>query len=196
MTGRGRSGRAACPRLPTARGRGRRERRPRRDRPAAGGLTPPPRRTVPAPAGGGGPARRRAEPSPGRGAAARDTRRPGTPPRGPRAGRPYSAPPRVPRRRPGCARRPRPSRPLPGHRIAIDARAAARPELGGVERWARELATRLPALHPDRYEVLRPRPRLVHRAGHAWEQLVLPVRARGQTLLCPANLAPLAHPLK
>jgi glycosyltransferase involved in cell wall biosynthesis len=101
----------------------------------------------------------------------------------------------VPRRRPGCARRPRPSRPLPGHRIAIDARAAARPELGGVERWARELAARLPALRPDRYEVLKPRPRLVHRAGHAWEQLALPVRARGQTLLCPANLAPLAHPL-
>jgi glycosyltransferase involved in cell wall biosynthesis len=63
-----------------------------------------------------------------------------------------------------------------------------------VERWARELATRLPALRPDRYEVLKPRPRLVHRAGHAWEQLVLPARARGHTLLCPANLAPLAHP--
>ena len=63
-----------------------------------------------------------------------------------------------------------------------------------MERWARELATRLPALRPDRYEVLAPRPRLVHRAGHAWEQLVLPVRARGRTLLCPANLAPLAHP--
>jgi glycosyltransferase involved in cell wall biosynthesis len=64
-----------------------------------------------------------------------------------------------------------------------------------VERWARELATRLPALRPDRYEVLTPRPRLVHRAGHAWEQFVLPVRAvRAQALLCPANLAPLAHP--
>jgi glycosyltransferase involved in cell wall biosynthesis len=98
----------------------------------------------------------------------------------------------VPRRRPGCARRPRPSRPLPGHRIAIDARAAARPELGGVERWARELAARLP---PARYDVIRPRPRLVHRAGHAWEQLVLPVRAaKAPALLCPANLAPLAHP--
>jgi glycosyltransferase involved in cell wall biosynthesis len=101
----------------------------------------------------------------------------------------------VPRRRPGCARRPRPSRPLPGHSIAIDARAAARPELGGVERWARELATRLPALRPDRYEVFAPRPRLVHRAGHAWEQFVLPLRAaRAPALLCPANLAPLAHP--
>jgi glycosyltransferase involved in cell wall biosynthesis len=76
---------------------------------------------------------------------------------------------------------------------ALDARAAARPELGGVERWARELARRLPAL--GSWEVLAPRPRLVHRAGHAWEQLVLPVRARrADVLLCPANVAPLAHP--
>ncbi len=77
--------------------------------------------------------------------------------------------------------------------IAIDARAAARPELGGVERWARELAARLPALRPGGYAVLRPPPRLVHRAGHAWEQLVLPARAarlRAPLLLCPANLAP------
>ena len=43
--------------------------------------------------------------------------------------------------------------------------------------------------------MLKPRPRLVHRAGHAWEQIVLPLRAaRAQALLCPANLAPLAHP--
>ncbi len=83
-----------------------------------------------------------------------------------------------------------------GHRsdlVAIDARAAARPELGGVERWARELARRLPELRPDGYAVLRPPPRLVHRAGHGWEQLVLPARAAGmRALLCPANLAPLA----
>ena len=43
--------------------------------------------------------------------------------------------------------------------------------------------------------MIAPRPRLVHRAGHAWEQLVLPLRAaRARALLCPANLAPLAHP--
>jgi glycosyltransferase involved in cell wall biosynthesis len=62
-----------------------------------------------------------------------------------------------------------------------------------VERWARELAARLPALRPGAYAVLRPPPRLVHRAGHAWEQLVLPARAarlRAPLLLCPANLAP------
>jgi glycosyltransferase involved in cell wall biosynthesis len=75
--------------------------------------------------------------------------------------------------------------------IAIDARAAARPELGGVERWARELSARLPQLGD--YEVIEPPQALSHRAGHAWEQLYLPVRARrAEALLCPANLAPLA----
>jgi glycosyltransferase involved in cell wall biosynthesis len=71
--------------------------------------------------------------------------------------------------------------------ISIDARAAVRPELGGVERWARELCARLP------YRIRAPRPRLAHRAGHAWEQLALPVlSARDDALLCPANLAPVA----
>jgi glycosyltransferase involved in cell wall biosynthesis len=75
--------------------------------------------------------------------------------------------------------------------IAIDARAAARPELGGVERWARELSARLPALGD--YEVIRPPRALSHRAGHAWEQIYLPARTRrAEALLCPANLAPLA----
>jgi glycosyltransferase involved in cell wall biosynthesis len=77
--------------------------------------------------------------------------------------------------------------------VAIDARAAVRRELGGVERFTRELAVRLPALRAGRYEVVAPRPALAHRAGHAWEQLVLPLRARrAKLLLCPANLAPLA----
>ncbi|MBA2515930.1 MAG: glycosyltransferase family 4 protein [Solirubrobacterales bacterium] len=64
-----------------------------------------------------------------------------------------------------------------------------------MERWARELTRRLPELAPGRYEVVRPRPGLVHRAGHAWEQGVLPfiaARAGARALLCPANLAPLA----
>jgi glycosyltransferase involved in cell wall biosynthesis len=75
--------------------------------------------------------------------------------------------------------------------IAIDGRAAARPELGGVERWARELSARLPAL--GGYEVIRPPRALSHRAGHAWEQVYLPFRTRrAEALLCPANLAPLA----
>lgn len=81
--------------------------------------------------------------------------------------------------------------------IVVNARAAARPELGGVERWARELAGRLPALRPGAYVVLRPPPQLVHRAGHAWEQVALPVRAarlRARIVFSPANLAPLAWP--
>jgi glycosyltransferase involved in cell wall biosynthesis len=77
--------------------------------------------------------------------------------------------------------------------IILNARAAARPELGGVERWARELAARLPAVGP--YEVARPPAALSHRAGHAWEQLVLPAKARrARLLLSPANLAPVAFP--
>jgi glycosyltransferase involved in cell wall biosynthesis len=77
--------------------------------------------------------------------------------------------------------------------IALNARAAARPELGGVERWARELAARLPALGD--YDVVRPPANLSHRVGHAWEQLVLPAQARrARLLLNPANLAPLAFP--
>lgn len=85
---------------------------------------------------------------------------------------------------------------MPG-RILIDARAAARPELGGVERWARELERRLPALAPGRYAVARPPTALSHRAGHLWEQVVLPARAvreRSPLVLCPANLAPVAAP--
>jgi glycosyltransferase involved in cell wall biosynthesis len=81
--------------------------------------------------------------------------------------------------------------------FAIDGRAAARAELGGVERWARELASHLPALRPGAYAVLRPPRQLAHRAGHAWEQGVLPLRAarlRARALLCPANLAPLGFP--
>jgi glycosyltransferase involved in cell wall biosynthesis len=77
--------------------------------------------------------------------------------------------------------------------ILLNARAAARPELGGVERWARELAARLPAR--DGYAVARPPGALSHRAGHAWEQVVLPARARKAGLLLnPANLAPVAFP--
>ena len=86
--------------------------------------------------------------------------------------------------------------------MLINARAAARPELGGVERWAREVAARLHALAAGTggavaYEVMRPRPRLVHRAGHAWEQLALPALATGRRaalLLSPANVAPVVYP--
>jgi glycosyltransferase involved in cell wall biosynthesis len=68
-----------------------------------------------------------------------------------------------------------------------------RREIGGVERWARELARLLPELRPERYAVIRPPAALAHRAGQAWEQLALPLATRGaELLLSPANLAPLA----
>jgi glycosyltransferase involved in cell wall biosynthesis len=77
--------------------------------------------------------------------------------------------------------------------VVIDARAAVRREIGGVERVAREMAAWLPRLAPGRYAVRRPPPALAHRAGHAWEQVVLPLAARDARLIyCPANLGPLA----
>jgi glycosyltransferase involved in cell wall biosynthesis len=77
--------------------------------------------------------------------------------------------------------------------VAINARAAVRREIGGVERLAREMAARLPRINPERYQVIRPPEALAHRAGHAWEQAALPALARGARLIySPANLAPLA----
>jgi glycosyltransferase involved in cell wall biosynthesis len=77
--------------------------------------------------------------------------------------------------------------------VAINARAAVRREIGGVERYARELAAALPALRPERYRVIAPRPTLAHRRGQLWEQLALPVLSRDAALLfSPANLAPVA----
>jgi glycosyltransferase involved in cell wall biosynthesis len=65
--------------------------------------------------------------------------------------------------------------------------------VGGVERVARELAARLPRLRPERYRVLQPHRALAHRAGHAWEQALLPLVSRPARLIyCPAGLAPLA----
>jgi len=81
--------------------------------------------------------------------------------------------------------------------IVIDGRAAVRAEVGGVERWAREMAARLPALEPDRYVVAAPPRGFAHRAGHLWEQAVLPVEAalrRASLVYCPAILAPVAWP--
>ncbi len=99
-------------------------------------------------------------------------------PRDPASGAAHVVP--APRRRPPA-------------RVAINARAAVRAEIGGVERLAREMALRLPALRPDRYRVIAPSPRFAHRAGHAWEQAMLPALAAGCALVySPANLAPLA----
>jgi glycosyltransferase involved in cell wall biosynthesis len=81
--------------------------------------------------------------------------------------------------------------------IVINARAAARPQITGVERWAREMAQRLPELDPERYVVMRPPPPLSKRPGQAWEQLLLPAAAarhKARAIYNPANLAPLAWP--
>ena len=78
--------------------------------------------------------------------------------------------------------------------VLINARAAARRQLSGVERWAGELASRLPALRPSAYAVAQPPDALAYRAGQAWEQLALPRLARragAPMVLSPANLAPL-----
>ena len=80
----------------------------------------------------------------------------------------------------------------PETQVAIDGRATVRQEIGGVERMAREMAARLPALAPGRYELRSPPPALAHRAGHAWEQVVLPATTGRRLIYCPANLAPLA----
>lgn len=79
--------------------------------------------------------------------------------------------------------------------VIINARAAARPEITGVERWAREMAQRLPELAPERYVVARPPQALSKRPGQAWEQILLPAlaaRQRASAIYNPANLAPLA----
>ena len=77
--------------------------------------------------------------------------------------------------------------------IAINARAAQRAEVGGVERVTHELVARLPALAPGRYRIVAPPPQLAHRTGHAWEQLALPAATRGAELVfSPANTAPVA----
>jgi glycosyltransferase involved in cell wall biosynthesis len=59
------------------------------------------------------------------------------------------------------------------------------------------MAARLPRLRPGAYAVARPPRALAHRAGHGWEQAVLPALAlarRAGLLYSPANLAPLAWP--
>jgi glycosyltransferase involved in cell wall biosynthesis len=68
-----------------------------------------------------------------------------------------------------------------------------RAEIGGVERVAREMVSRLPVMTPGRYRAIEPPRALAHRVGHAWEQGWLPLEARGAELIySPANLAPLA----
>ena len=87
----------------------------------------------------------------------------------------------------------RPSRP-----ILLNARAAARATITGVERWTGELIPRLRAIAPERYTVVAPPPPASGRGwGQAWEQLALPLLARrigAQIIFSPANLAPVLWP--
>jgi len=77
--------------------------------------------------------------------------------------------------------------------VAINARAAVRREVGGVERVAQVMARELPLVRPERYRVIEPPRGLAHRAGQAWEQGLLPLLARGAALIySPATLAPVA----
>jgi glycosyltransferase involved in cell wall biosynthesis len=72
--------------------------------------------------------------------------------------------------------------PLPP--VAINGRAAARTEIGGVERVAREMVARLPR---ERYRVVKPG----FIGGHLWEQTILPW-TKAELIYSPANLAPVA----
>jgi glycosyltransferase involved in cell wall biosynthesis len=82
--------------------------------------------------------------------------------------------------------------------ILLNARAATRATITGVERWAAELIPRLSALAPDRYAAIVPPPRARGRGlGQTWEQLVLPAEAarrRATLIFSPANLAPVLWP--
>ncbi|MEA2273114.1 MAG: hypothetical protein QOI98_1822 [Solirubrobacteraceae bacterium] len=72
-----------------------------------------------------------------------------------------------------------------------------RPQITGVERWAREMVRRLPQLRPGAYRVIAPPRRFAHGLGHLWEQGALPLlaaRARAELVFSPASLAPLAWP--
>lgn len=76
--------------------------------------------------------------------------------------------------------------------VALNARAAARAQIGGVERYAREVTRWLVSQNPQRYRVVSAPRALAHRAGHIWEQALLPALARDCALIySPANLAPL-----
>ncbi|MGH2872221.1 MAG: hypothetical protein ACRDL5_07125, partial [Solirubrobacteraceae bacterium] len=55
--------------------------------------------------------------------------------------------------------------------VLLNRRAAARPTITGVERYAGEVIARLVALAPERYATVQP-PRAMRRTtagGHAWE---------------------------
>lgn len=81
--------------------------------------------------------------------------------------------------------------------IVLNGRVVQRPRITGVERLAREITVRLLRSDPELYELLSPPPGSSDKAGHAWEQFVLPVRSwrrHAPLLYSPSNLAPIAWP--
>src|SRR5579875_3281577 len=83
--------------------------------------------------------------------------------------------------------------------ILLNGRAAARATITGVERYSREVVSRLIASAPERYALAVPPAPAVRRPllGHAWEQLVLPARAAALSaplVYSPANMAPVMWP--
>lgn len=82
--------------------------------------------------------------------------------------------------------------------VVLNRRAAVRPTITGVERYADGITRGLAARDPERYLTAAPRPRARGAAlGQAWEQVVLPVHAArlgARLILSAANLAPLAWP--
>jgi glycosyltransferase involved in cell wall biosynthesis len=71
--------------------------------------------------------------------------------------------------------------------IAINGRFR-RQRLTGTQRVAAEIVSRLKTPH----EIIEPRDDLNGGRGHAWEQIVLPFRARGRVLWGPCNTGPIA----
>src|SRR5580700_10897012 len=58
----------------------------------------------------------------------------------------------------------------------------------GLQRYAEELIARM----GGQFDIVEPGRRLTGLAGHAWEQLVLPLRTRGGLLWSPCNTGPVA----
>ncbi|MDA3959653.1 MAG: glycosyltransferase family 1 protein [Planctomycetota bacterium] len=74
--------------------------------------------------------------------------------------------------------------------VCINWRSVAGGARTGVQRYAMEVAKRLPV----KARLLAPDPRLrVPGIGHAWEQLALPIMSRGEVLWSPCNLGPAVY---
>jgi glycosyltransferase involved in cell wall biosynthesis len=62
-------------------------------------------------------------------------------------------------------------------------------QMTGLQRYAEEVISRV----GSRLRVVEPSRRLTGVAGHAWEQVVLPLRTRNQLLWSPCNNGPIYH---